>query len=98
MTFSFIHGGDVEFNQHNDGNQNKSLYYSIPFGFWSLNLYGSQSEYRQQFNGRYSTIEYKAKNDYTSATLTRFAHRQQKTTIDARIAKVPHIIILVAAN
>ena len=82
-------GGDVEFNQHNDGNQNKSLYYSIPFGFWSLNLYGSQSEYRQQFNGRYSTIEYKSKNDYTSATLTRLiSHtRQQKTTIDARIAK-----------
>lgn len=82
-------GGDVEFNQHNDGNQNKSLYYSIPFGFWSLNLYGSQSEYRQQFNGRYSTIEYKSKNDYASATLTRLlSHtRQQKTTVDARISK-----------
>lgn len=82
-------GGDVEFNQHNDGNQNKSLYYSIPFGFWSLNLYGSQIEYRQQFNGRYSTIEYKSKNDYASATLTRLlSHtRQQKTTVDARISK-----------
>ena len=48
-----------------------------------------QSEYRQQFNGRYSTIEYKSKNDYASATLTRLlSHtRQQKTTVDARISK-----------
>ncbi|VUS32414.1 Hemolysin transporter protein ShlB [Klebsiella pasteurii] len=82
-------GGDVEFNQHNDGNQNNSLYYSFPFGFWSLNLYGSQSQYRQQFNGRYSTVEYKSKNDYASATLSRLlSHtRKQKTTIDARISK-----------
>ena len=48
-------GGDVEFNQHNDGNHNSSLYYSVPFGYWSLSLYGSQSEYRQQFKANYST-------------------------------------------
>ncbi len=29
-------GGDIEFNQHNDGNHNGSLYYSIPFGYWTL--------------------------------------------------------------
>lgn len=29
-------GGDIEFNQHNDGNHNGSLYYSIPFGYLSL--------------------------------------------------------------
>ncbi|MHB0836408.1 ShlB/FhaC/HecB family hemolysin secretion/activation protein [Klebsiella grimontii] len=82
-------GGDVEFNQHNDGNHNSSLYYSVPFGYWSLSLYGSQSEYRQQFKANYSTTEYKSENRYASATLSRLlSHtRQQKTTLDARVAK-----------
>lgn len=85
----FSAGRDIEFSQHNDGNQNNSLYYSIPFGYWSLSLYGSQSEYNQWFQGKYSTAEYKSKNRYTSATFSRLlSHtREQKTTLDARIAK-----------
>ena len=54
-------GGDIEFNQHNDGNQNGSLYYSIPFGYWALGLYGSQSQYRQLFKGNWSQTDYKSK-------------------------------------
>lgn len=82
-------GGDIEFNQHNDGNHNGSLYYSIPFGYWSLSAYGAYSQYRQQFNGNWSTMDYKSKNRYYSATLSRLlSHtRQQKTTADLRIAK-----------
>ncbi len=54
-TFFYVSGGgDIEFNQHNDGNQNGSLYYSIPFGYWALGLYGSQSQYRQLFRGNWS--------------------------------------------
>ncbi len=73
-------GGDVEFNQHNDGNHNGNLYYSVPFGYWSLSLYGSYSQYRQLFKGRWSSIDYKSKNRYYSATLSRLlSHtRQQK--------------------
>lgn len=82
-------GGDVEFNQHNDGNHNGNLYYSVPFGYWSLSMYGSYSQYRQLFKGRWSSIDYKSKNRYYSATLSRLlSHtRQQKTTADLRIAK-----------
>lgn len=82
-------GGDIEFNQHNDGNQNGSLYYSIPFGYWSLSLYGSQSQYRQLFKGAWSQTDYKSKNRYYSATLSRLlSHtRQQQTSLDLRIAK-----------
>ncbi len=82
-------GGDIEFNQHNDGNHNGSLYYSIPFGYWTLSAYGAYSQYRQQFNGNWSTMDYKSKNRYYSATLSRLlSHtRQQKTTADLRIAK-----------
>jgi hemolysin activation/secretion protein len=85
----FSAGRDIEFSQHNDGNQNNSLYYSIPFRYWSLSLYGSQSEYLQSFQGNYSTTEYKSKNRYASATLSRLlSHtREQKTTLDARISK-----------
>ncbi|HCA9951847.1 TPA: ShlB/FhaC/HecB family hemolysin secretion/activation protein [Klebsiella pneumoniae] len=82
-------GGDIEFNQHNDGNHNGSLYYSIPFGYWTLSAYGAYSQYRQQFNGNWSTMDYKSKNRYYSATLSRLlSHtRQQKTAADLRIAK-----------
>ncbi|MDR8350608.1 ShlB/FhaC/HecB family hemolysin secretion/activation protein, partial [Acinetobacter baumannii] len=62
---------------------------SVPFGYWSLSLYGSYSQYRQLFKGRWSSIDYKSKNRYYSATLSRLlSHtRQQKTTADLRIAK-----------
>jgi len=82
-------GGDVEFNQHNEGNKNSSIYYSIPFGYWNLSLYAAQSEYLQQFRGRWSTTDYESKNRYYSATVTRLlSHtRTQKTSLDAKIFK-----------
>lgn len=82
-------GGDVEFNQRKDGNHNGSLYYSVPFGYWALALYGAYSEYRQLFKGYWTTSEYISKNRYYSATLSRLlSHtRQQKTTLEGRIFK-----------
>lgn len=82
-------GGDVEFNQHNDGNRNSSVFYSLPFGYWALSLYGAYSEYRQLFKGTWTTTDYKSKNRYYSASLSRLlSHtREQKTTLSARIFK-----------
>lgn len=82
-------GGDVEYNEHNDGNNNASIYYSIPFGYWNASLYASQSEYLQQFKGRYSTTDYESKNRYFSATLERLLSqtRTQKTSLSARVFK-----------
>ena len=82
-------GGDVEFNQRKDGNKNSSVYYSLPFGYWALSLYGAYSEYRQLFKGSWTTAEYKSKNRYYSASLSRMlSHtREQKTTLSAQIFK-----------
>lgn len=82
-------GGDVEFNQHNDGNENASFYYSVPLGYWNISVYAARSEYLQQFRGLWSTTDYESKNKYYSATLSRLlSHtRSQKTTIDAKIFK-----------
>lgn len=82
-------GGDVEFNEHHDGNQNSSVYYSLPFGYWALSLYGSWSQYLQQFKSRTMTTDYKSKNRYFSATLSRLLSqtRQQKTTAELRVFK-----------
>lgn len=82
-------GGDVEYKQHDDGNKNASLFYSIPFGFWTVSLYGSYSKYLQMFRGQWSTTEYESKNRYYSATLARLlSHtRQQKTSVDMRVFK-----------
>lgn len=82
-------GGDVEFNQHDDGNKNGNIYYSVPFGYWNMSLYAARSEYLQQFRGQWSTTDYESKNRYYSATLSRLlSHtRTQKTTLDAKIFK-----------
>lgn len=82
-------GGDVEFNKDYKGNNNSSIYYSIPFGYWDLSLYASQSEYLQQFKGQWSTTDYKSENRYYSATLSRLlSHtRSQKTSADIRVFK-----------
>ncbi len=40
--------------------------YSIPFGYWTLSAYGAYSQYRQQFNGNWSTMDYKSKNRTTA--------------------------------
>lgn len=82
-------GGDVEFNQHNDGNKNTSVYYSLPFGYWSLSLYGAYSRYLQQIRGNWSTTDYVSKNQYHSVTLSRLlSHtREQKTSLESRIFK-----------
>lgn len=82
-------GGDVEFNQHDDGNKNGNIYYSVPFGYWNMSLYAARSAYLQQFRGQWSTTDYESKNRYYSATLSRLlSHtRTQKTTLDAKIFK-----------
>lgn len=82
-------GGDVEFNQHDDGNKNGNIYYSVPFGYWNMSLYVARSAYLQQFRGQWSTTDYESKNRYYSATLSRLlSHtRTQKTTLDAKIFK-----------
>lgn len=82
-------GGDVEFNQHDDGNKNGSVYYSVPFAYWNMSLYAARSEYLQQFRGQWSTTDYESKNRYYSATLSRLlSHtRTQKTTLDAKLFK-----------
>ena len=82
-------GGDVELNQHNDGNKNTSIYYSLPFGYWSLSLYGAYSRYLQQIRGNWSTTDYVSKNKYHSVTLSRLlSHtKEQKTSLEARIFK-----------
>ncbi|MEB6379361.1 ShlB/FhaC/HecB family hemolysin secretion/activation protein [Leclercia adecarboxylata] len=82
-------GGDVEFNRHEKGNENSSLYYSVPFGYWNISLYATRSQYLQQFRGRWSSTDYESKNRYYSATLSRLLAqtRTHKTSLDAKIFK-----------
>lgn len=82
-------GRDLEFNQHDDGNHNSSLYYALPFGYWSVNVYASHSSYLQQFKGHYSSTDYESKNRYYSATLERLLSqtRTQKTSASVRVFK-----------
>ncbi|HAT1577186.1 TPA: ShlB/FhaC/HecB family hemolysin secretion/activation protein [Raoultella ornithinolytica] len=88
-TFYISGGGDINVNQHQKGNSNASIYYSLPFGYWDLSVYASKSEYLQQLKGLWSSTDFKSKNHHYSATISRMlSHTQtQKTSADLRIFK-----------
>lgn len=81
-------GHDLQNSDHL-GNKNRSLNYSIPWGYWSLNVYASENEYHQRLVQRYSDYQYRGKNRYLSAKLSRVIHRgaMQKTTFSSQVIK-----------
>lgn len=93
-------GGDVEFNQHDDGNKNGNIYYSVPFGYWNMSLYAARSAYLQQFRGQWSTPTMKVK----TVTIAQRCHacfptpERKKRRWTQRYLKAPPAITLAAAN
>ncbi len=74
-------------NSHNS--TNGSLYYSVPYGYWSLDLYAGKSDYLQTIRGTWSDYEYRGKNRTLSARLNRILFRsaKQKTTFNVQLLK-----------
>ncbi|QGU86251.1 ShlB/FhaC/HecB family hemolysin secretion/activation protein [Erwinia sorbitola] len=81
-------GKSLQNNRHK-GNKNSSMSYSVPYGYWSLNLYASQNEYHQPLSGELSNYQYQGKSKYLSARVNRVLHRsaRQKTTFSSQVIK-----------
>ncbi|KFB97122.1 channel-forming transporter/TpsB family cytolysins activator, partial [Trabulsiella guamensis ATCC 49490] len=64
------------------GNQNLSAHWSVPVGYWSFGLTGSDYHYHQTVAGYYEDYRYSGKSQSLTAQLSRVLHRSssQKTT------------------
>lgn len=71
------------------GSSARSIGYSIPWKYWWLELYGSQSRYRQQLQGNWSEWMLSNDNDYYSIQLNRLLSRDvtQKTSAGLQLFK-----------
>jgi hemolysin activation/secretion protein len=81
-------GRDLQFQSTHHSN-NGSLYYSLPYGFWSLDLYASRSEYLQNINGIYTDFSYRGKYRNLSLKVNRLLYRNasQKNTLSFQVLK-----------
>jgi hemolysin activation/secretion protein len=81
-------GRDLHFqNQRNS--KNGSLYYSVPYGFWSVEMYASRSEYLQSIAGIWRDFQYQGKSNNLSLKVNRLLYRNanQKTTLSLQLLK-----------
>lgn len=65
-----------------EGSDNRAIGYSVPVGFWWLDLYASQSSYQQHIQGTLSDWMLNNKNSYYSAQINRLLSHtvHQQTT------------------
>ncbi|MFV8980497.1 ShlB/FhaC/HecB family hemolysin secretion/activation protein [Serratia fonticola] len=81
-------GRDLQFQSTRHAN-NGSLYYSVPYGFWSVDLYASRSEYLQNIHGIYTDFSYRGKYRNLSLKVNRLLYRNasQKNTLSFQLLK-----------
>lgn len=79
-------GRDLHFQDWRNS-KNGSVYYSVPYGFWSLDMYASRSEYLQRISGIWTDFQYRGKSKNLSLKLNRLLYRNanQKTTASVQL-------------
>lgn len=86
-TLFVSYGHDIAPKHTIKGNSNKSIGYSIPWGYWWLDLYASRSDYQQYMTGNWTKWTLNNKNSYYSAQLNRLISRtvHQTSTVGLQI-------------
>jgi len=74
-TFFVSYGHDIAPRHTIKGNSNNAIGYSIPWGYWWLDLYASRSDYRQYMTGNWAKWTLNNKNSYYSAQFNRLISR-----------------------
>ncbi|EMD9272595.1 ShlB/FhaC/HecB family hemolysin secretion/activation protein [Cronobacter malonaticus] len=80
--FYAAYGGGLK-NEDGRRSDNVSAFYSVPWGYWQLELYGSKYRYTQTIHDSVSSYLYSGIEKYLSAQLSRVIYRSasQKTTL-----------------
>ncbi|MEB7540531.1 ShlB/FhaC/HecB family hemolysin secretion/activation protein [Pantoea anthophila] len=82
-TLYLSYGHDIAPTHTRQGNDNKSMGYSVPWGYWWLDLYASQSHYQQRLTGNWSEWTLNNRNSDYSAQLNRLLSRTVSHTTTA---------------
>lgn len=80
-------GHDLNHRNKPEGNNNQSIGYSVPFGFWWMDLYASQSRYKQHIEGNSLDWMLNNKNYYFSTQISRLLSHtvHQKSIVELQI-------------
>ncbi|SPW18500.1 Hemolysin transporter protein shlB precursor [Cronobacter sakazakii] len=80
------YGGGLK-NEDGRRSDNVSAFYSVPWGYWQLELYGSKYRYTQTIHDSVSRYLYSGIEKYLSAQLSRVIYRSasQKTTLAIKV-------------
>ncbi|MEK6697471.1 MAG: ShlB/FhaC/HecB family hemolysin secretion/activation protein [Nitrospirota bacterium] len=67
----------------------ESMYYSVPYGYWTLSAQGSVSSYRQTVEGTVTSFQYSGTTRTADATVQRVIHRGRvsRTGLQFRLGK-----------
>lgn len=86
-TLYFSFSRNIDFSNDKRGSSNKSIGYSVPWGYWWVDLYASQGRYQQYVQGNWSDWMLNNKSHYYSAQLNRLlSHtQQQKSTFGLQV-------------
>lgn len=77
-----------DLNDHGGkGSKNYTAHYSVPFGYWTLGVTGSEYDYHQTVAGQNQDYRYSGKSKNLDVQLSRVLHRSgsQKTTLTADV-------------
>ena len=77
-------GGGLQ-NQGDKNSKYGTAYYSVPFGWWSLDLYASRDKYTQRVVDGSNTYEYSGDERNLSATLNRMLFRSGYQKLQASL-------------
>ena len=74
-------------NHGGKGSKNYTGHYSVPFGYWTLGVTGSDYDYHQTVAGQNQDYRYSGKSKNLDVQLSRVLHRSgsQKTTLTADV-------------
>lgn len=89
MNDVFYLSGSTNAQHVNGGYKSVSTYYSVPFGYWNVDLFYADSRSRQQIGERSLGLKYIGRNQYASVKGSRTVYRDadKKVALSAEILK-----------
>ncbi|WP_345828493.1 ShlB/FhaC/HecB family hemolysin secretion/activation protein [Erwinia sp. HDF1-3R] len=81
-------GGNL-FKRDARGSSNQYFYYSVPFGYWTFDIFGAKSRFEQRISGNYATFRFHGQSNSLSVGAKRIIARSgnSKTTLGVELQK-----------
>lgn len=77
--------GSTSLNQQDANSRSQSLYYNVPYGFWTLGLSLSRAEYRYPIQLKHQVVVSNGQTDLYELSLNRMLWRDQGTLLNGTL-------------